>query len=406
MTISNFYLGKNYRVISRFGNRSDPFTGETRQHNGIDYGMPLWNKRNSPYNVGVPTPFKGRIHAVGTYGGRGLTVVQHIEGTQVLILFQHLASTTLRKGTLIEPEDTIGIMGTTGRSTGIHLHLELRRYSSAPLGSGVWGDPDKFNYTIDKDGDKMKTVVLDPGHGGDGSLTKYGATGNGLREKDLVLTVARHTREHLLKNFYCKVVMTRDSDVDVSFEDRADIARKAKADILHSFHFNGYHDAGANGFETFIYSGSLLSETKAYQHTIHNSIYAYLKGFGIRDRGKKSANFAILRLPPTPCILTEYCFLTNPREAEIMKRSGVISRLGIHTAEGIASAIGLQEKTTEEEPPKPPTPEPPKPPIDEDEDIFYRVIVGSYNNRGNADRMLGEAKRKGFDNAFIVAFRR
>ena len=400
MTISNFYLAKNYRVLSRFGNRSDPFTGNTRHHNGIDYGMPLWNRSNSPYNVGVPTPFKGRIHAVGNYGDRGITVVQHIEGTQVLILFQHLASTTLRKGDIVEPEDTIGIMGTTGRSTGIHLHLELRKYGSSPLGSGVWGDPDKFNYTIEKDGNKMKTVVLDPGHGGDGRYTKFGATGNGLREKDLVLTVARLTREYLMKNYYCNVVMTRDSDVDVSFADRANIARQANADILHSFHFNGFYDPGANGFETFTYNGSLLPETIANQHTIHNAIYSYLNDLGIRDRGKKRANFAILRMPPTSCVLTEYCFLTNPREADLMKRVGVLQKLGLHTAKGIADAVGLQEKVVEE-PPKPPTPEPPI-----NEDIFYRVIVGSYNDRSNADKRLAEAKQKGFDNAFIVAFRR
>ena len=47
---------------------------------------------------------------------------------------------------------------------------------------------------------------------------------------------------------------------------------------------------------------------------------------------------------------------------------------------------------------------PPAPPIDED--VFYRVIVGSYNDRSNADKRLAEAKQKGFKDAFIVAFRR
>ena len=63
----------------------------------------------------------------------------------------------------------------------------------------------------------------------------------------------------------------------------------------------------------------------------------------------------------------------------------------------------VEDKPSPPESPAP-DPEPPKPPIDED--IFYRVVVGSYNDRRNADKKLAEAKQKGFSDAFIVAFRR
>ena len=239
----------------------------------------------------------------------------------------------------------------------------------------------------------MKTIVLDPGHGGNGHLTGYGAVGNGLREKDLNLIVARYCRAKLLE-YDCRVVMTRDSDVDLSWEARANVARHNNADLLLSFHFNGYHDQRANGFESFIYNGSLSGETAAYQHAIHNKIYSVLSPHGIRDRGKKRANFAILRLPPTSCVLPEYGFITNAKDAEVIKRPGMLKTLGDYTALGIAEALKLTKKQ----------PEKPAPPIDED--VFYRVIVGSYNDRSNADKRLAEAKQKGFDNAFIVAFRR
>ena len=193
----------------------------------------------------------------------------------------------------------------------------------------------------------MKTIVLDPGHGGDGHLTGYGAAGNGLKEKELNLLVARHCRAKL-REYECKVVMTRDSDIDVSFADRANVARHNDADLLLSFHFNGYHDQRANGFESFIYNGSLSGDTDSYQHTIHNKIYSLLEPTGIRDRGKKRANFAILRLPPTSCVLPEYGFITNAKDAEVIKRPGMLKKLGEYTALGIADALGLPATEVDE----------------------------------------------------------
>ena len=237
----------------------------------------------------------------------------------------------------------------------------------------------------------MKTIVIDPGHGGRGDLTTYGTTGNGLVEKTLNLELSRHLRDRLLKDYVCRVVMTRDGDYDVSFYDRANVARENNADFLISVHFNGFHDPQANGFESFIFNGSLQQGTINSQHTIHNEIFSLLNKHGMRDRGKKRANFAMLRLPPCSCILPEYGFLTNPSDAAVFKKAGMIEQVAGATAKGIAKALNLPEKQA-------------TPPADPD--LFYRVVVGSYNDRSNADKRLAEAKQKGFDNAFIVAFRR
>ena len=228
----------------------------------------------------------------------------------------------------------------------------------------------------------MQTAVLDPGHGGNGALTSFGATGNGLVEKHLNLTVALFTKDYLEKNYECRVVMTRTTDTDVSFARRAEIARNAKADILHSYHFNGFHVAIANGFETFIHNTLATELTKRYQQIIHNRIYFdYLQKFGITDRGLKQANFAILRMPPTRCVLTEYLFLTNPAEAALLKRAGTLEQLGHHTAIGIAKALSLKPKV-------------------EQPSIWYRVIAGSYRDRSNADTAVNTLKSYGFD-AFV-----
>jgi N-acetylmuramoyl-L-alanine amidase len=220
----------------------------------------------------------------------------------------------------------------------------------------------------------MKTIVLDPGHGGAGQLTTYGATGNGLVEKNLVLTIARFAFDYLLKHYDCRVVMTRDSDADISFINRANVARNNNADLFVSFHFNGFHDETANGFETFIYSGSVQSTTIANQHAIHNNVYKFLSRLGIRDRGKKRANFAVLRLPPCSCVLLEYTFITNRSDADATKLSGSMQGMGESTAKGIAEALNLPLKQQT-------IPEPPA------GDVWYRVIAGSYRDRGNAELM-------------------
>ena len=351
MNIVDYYLSMGWRVTSDFGWRNDPFTGKRIHHNGIDFGIPEQNRRNGPYNIPVLTPYAGPVHAVGDFGDRGLTVVQHVAGRNALAVFQHLHRIDVRKGKTLKKGNSVGLVGSTGRSTLIHLHAELRKYSAAALGSGLWGNPRDFPISAGGGNGIMETVVLDPGHGGDGRFTKFGATGNGLVEKNLNLTVCRFTKAKLEKNFECKVVMTRNSDVDVSFADRAAVARNANAALLFSAHFNGFHDPNAHGFETFIYNGTLRSETINNQHAIHDAIHAYLSTLGIANRGKKRANFAILRLPPTSCVLAEYCFITNPREAALLKRPGTLESIGEATAEGIAKALSLPRKEVAPPPP-------------------------------------------------------
>ena len=194
----------------------------------------------------------------------------------------------------------------------------------------------------------MARIIIDIGHGGNGHLTNFGASGNGVNEKDFVLDVGKRLRQVLTTDWVCDVALTRDGDYDVSFSDRA--AYGKDADRLISLHANGFHDPAAHGFETFVYNGSLKPQTIQYQRTVHRAIFAYLKTHGIRDRGMKQANFAMLRLPPCPCLLVEYLFVTNPREAALAKQNSFRQRLAEQTAAGIAADLNLAKKSK----PRPP----------------------------------------------------
>ena len=246
----------------------------------------------------------------------------------------------------------------------------------------------------------MKTIVLSAGHGG----RDPGAVANGLREKDFNLAVVLATRDYLNQNYEGhKLVLPRDSDVFVSLPDRRDLTREVDADLYVSCHANSFNNPAAHGFETFVHSGPLYDVTLDYREAIHSHIYKYLSTLSIRDRGMKRHDHWVTRNMPCPTVLVEYFFVSNPREAEFGKSPKHIKEMGIATAKGIADALNLPmvEQPSKPEPPAPEEPEPPT-----DEDIFYRVIVGSYNDRSNADRRLAEVKQKGFSDAFIVAFRR
>jgi len=139
---SDFFVGKHgWRNLSPYGSRVHPVTGNQSFHYGIDYGVP---DRSNPYNVQVLTPYPGKVRATREVGSRGLVVSVKVDGTGQLILFQHLESFLVEPGQRVEAGEPVGICGTTGRSTGIHLHFEVKEDDGTAIGGRVWGDPDEF----------------------------------------------------------------------------------------------------------------------------------------------------------------------------------------------------------------------------------------------------------------------
>lgn len=105
------------RQTSGFGTRRDPRTGRQRMHNGVDWAGP----RNHP----ILATASGTVTHAGWRGGYGRTVViQHDFGIETL--YAHLNRIDVNVGDRVSRGDRIGGMGTTGRSTGVHLHYEIR----------------------------------------------------------------------------------------------------------------------------------------------------------------------------------------------------------------------------------------------------------------------------------------
>ncbi len=183
-----------------------------------------------------------------------------------------------------------------------------------------------------------KKIMIDPGHGGHDP----GAVANGMKEKDLVLTIAKKTKAILEKVYGATVKLTRSTDVYIDLSQRARLANNWGADYFASIHINA---AGGTGFETFRYDKLSASSSTGKQQTIvHDAIYNKIKEkIGDRDRGTKSKNLAVLRETKMPAILTENLFIDRKEDAALLKQDSFLNLLAEGHAEGIAAAVGLKK---------------------------------------------------------------
>lgn len=116
------------RITSNYGTRNDPFTGKPKRHRGIDFA----GKIGTELMAVAP----GRVVSAGERVGYGTTVeIDH--GLGFSTLYAHLSQITVSRGDWVRPGTVVGLGGSSGRSTGPHLHYEIR-YKGAPF------DPTKF----------------------------------------------------------------------------------------------------------------------------------------------------------------------------------------------------------------------------------------------------------------------
>jgi len=105
-----------YNVTSPFGWRVHPISGEWQFHTGIDIA--------ENYGTGIPVLFDGQVAFAAAYGGYGNTVIIRHE-KEMVTLYGHCDQIYVTPGQRVRAGEIIAAVGTTGMSTGPHLHLEL-----------------------------------------------------------------------------------------------------------------------------------------------------------------------------------------------------------------------------------------------------------------------------------------
>ncbi|RWR08082.1 SH3 domain-containing protein [Siminovitchia fortis] len=183
----------------------------------------------------------------------------------------------------------------------------------------------------------VKKVIVDAGHGG----SDTGATGNGLREKDLTLKIAQKVNKNLVNNYTVNTKMTRTSDVYISLKQRTNIANSWGADLFLSIHINA---AGGSGYEDYIHNRNATSEDIKVQNEVNKEISKVLAEYGKNNRGKKKANFHVLRESKMASILLEILFIDNKSDAALLKNEKFLNDMSKAISTGVANALALPEK--------------------------------------------------------------
>ena len=207
----------------------------------------------------------------------------------------------------------------------------------------------------------MKKVFIDIGHGGEDS----GAIGRLFNEKEYNLIIGNKVIDKL-KNYNCEVFYSRNTDKTVSLEDRVKLSDKYNCDIFVSIHCNSSPNTSATGFESFSYNGN-----SELQNRLHKEV---IKDLPLVDRGMKTANFYVLRETNAKAVLLELGFISNLNDSGILNAN--VESVANSIVRGIILYLGLSQISSNRE--------------------VYRVCVGSYTVRANAENMLKQLEKDGY----------
>lgn len=223
----------------------------------------------------------------------------------------------------------------------------------------------------------MPKVFLGVGHGG----SDAGAVGNGLKEKDLNLQIALACRDELERHGVM-VLLSRTKDEADTVNDEIKECNAFNPDYAVDIHINAGGGDGAEGFHTL--SGG---KGKTLAENINNEIIAIGQNSrGVKTRANNNGKdyYAFIRQTKAPAIIVECAFIDNKADIAIIDTAAEQKAFGVAIAKGILKTLNIAYKETATQGGK-----------------LYRVQVGAYGVKSNAEQMQRKLKFAGFD-AIIV----
>lgn len=211
----------------------------------------------------------------------------------------------------------------------------------------------------------MSKVFLSAGHGG----KDPGAVANGLVEKTINLNTLLECRKELERHGV-DVVCSRQADVDDPVEQEVKEANRSGADIAVSFHANA---GGGDGFEVYCYN------TSAAGNKLAKLCEKHVKAIGQNSRGVKNGNtLQFIKNTKMTAVLVESFFVDNSTDKKIGDTASEQKQFGVAYAKAILEYLGIAYK-----------------PLTNSD--IYRVQVGAYRTKANAENTLRKLNDAGFD---------
>lgn len=228
-------------------------------------------------------------------------------------------------------------------------------------------------------------IGLDAGHtlsgAGTGASSKYASETVKNREILNKLTAILREKGHTVVN----------CTVDKSSNDLADRVRLANAqnlDLFVSLHLNAYKETtDAMGVETYIWNGSYSGKeaNRVIAKRVNDKL---VSSIGWKDRKVKEANYYVLRETIAPAILIELGFCDSKKDMELWDTT----KISVALFEGITNTTYTYTSSANS-----------NSAVSSSNDLYYRVIVGSYKDKNNAVKQQNKLKASGFD-SFLEAF--
>lgn len=221
-------------------------------------------------------------------------------------------------------------------------------------------------------GSEIKTIVIDPGHGG----KDPGAIGrSGTREKDITLKVSLYLRDLIKKRMGKRVLMTRHRDEFVALEDRAEFANKHGADLFVSIHVNAHPKRSVKGLEIYYFGKAsdrramevaarenrengialdpdlefiladlrttkMVQDSLEFAWTTSERMVRRLDGrYKVANHGVKTAPFYVLRFTTMPSILAEIGYVSNPSEEKRLRSKAFRRQVAEAIFDGIKAYV-------------------------------------------------------------------
>jgi N-acetylmuramoyl-L-alanine amidase len=224
----------------------------------------------------------------------------------------------------------------------------------------------------------VSKIVIDPGHGGKDPGCFFDG---GIKEKNVVLMLAKILARKIEEKLGCQAVLTRQNDVFVPLENRTAFANMQKADLFISLHVNALKQADVHGLETYYLNmatdersvllaarenatseknisdlqsilndlmlNTKITESSQLAHDVQKGIMGTIgkKYSDFRDLGVKQAPFYVLIGAEMPAVLVETGFITNPVERRRLESKKYLEMMADGIVAGLESYIRNLSRT-------------------------------------------------------------